>query len=307
VITTEDARLAARQLGNETDEVERLSGGRSRDVFRLGLKARDVVLKIGELASGEGLLLEARLLRYLRRNTAVDTPSSEILSTGEPIDIVTVRRRDYAAVVMSFEPGSRPSLPEHFQQLGRALGLLHGHGPVRFVPTRPILDPSRLSPERLPPALREALDIGQLEETLKIVARRNAEIGKVICHGDIPDNAFVSPHGIRLFDFEHAALDDPLADLASATYHAVTADRPALCAQAVRRGYDSLDFGQRTDESQLFGLTGLIGLRIARWRVENWSRAEGSLSQNWWREPLEVTNACWGRARSFGARLDVDP
>jgi aminoglycoside phosphotransferase (APT) family kinase protein len=207
-------------LGGAVADLQRLSGGASRETWAFALDGAELILqreRPGGIRTGGGMAAEAGLIRAA---AAEGVPVADVVATGDGegdglggpwvvarrVDGETIPRRilrddDFAV--------ARAALTA---QCGAALAAIH-----------------RVDPERIT-GLEEADQLRQFRELVDVLeqphpafelgfrwleANRPPPSGRSVVHGDFRHgNLIVGPEGLRaVLDWELAHLGDPLEDL----------------------------------------------------------------------------------------------
>ena len=214
-------RAIARLLDGEVENLERLSGGASRETWSFDMRHPDrsmELLILQRVASAEipslDMAVQARLM-VAAREAGVPVPrvvAEAGTSTGTPL-VITERVAGETIARRILRDDAYTRAREHLvSQCARALAALHGIDVGRV---QGLDEPDQLT------TWRNALDAsGEPHPAFEIALRwleshRPAQRRRTIVHGDFRlGNLIVDAHGLAaLLDWELAHLGDPLEDL----------------------------------------------------------------------------------------------
>jgi aminoglycoside phosphotransferase (APT) family kinase protein len=263
-VSSELAGALTGALGGEVDDLQRLSGGASRETWALTLDGEPLVLqreRPGGIRTGGGMAAEADLIRAAG---AEGVPVAEVVATGSGEDDglgapwVVARRVEGETIPRRILrddefAGARDRLAD---QCGAALAAIHR------------VDPTSVT------GLHEMEQVGQFRDLVDVLgqphpafelgfrwleANRPPPTGRSVVHGDFRHgNLIVGPEGLRaVLDWELAHLGDPMEDLGW------------LCVRAWRFGGDGPvgGFGRREDLYAAYEAAGgrPVDPEVARW------------------------------------------
>ncbi len=258
------AGALAAALGGEVDDLQRLSGGASRETWGLTLDGEPLILqreRPGGIRTGGGMAAEAGLIRAAG---AQGVPVADVVATGSGdedgmgapwvvarrVEGETIARRILREDVYA---AAREVLAG---QCGAALAAIHRVDPGSVTGLH---DMEQVSQFRdLVDALGQphpAFELG----FLWLEANRPAPSGRAVVHGDFRNgNLIVGPEGLRaVLDWELAHLGDPMEDLGW------------LCVRAWRFGGGGPvgGFGERDDLYAAYEAAGgrPVDPEVARW------------------------------------------
>ena len=261
------AGALAAALGGEVDDLQRLSGGASRETWGLTLDGEPLILqreRPGGIRTGGGMAAEAGLIRAAG---AQGVPVADVVATGSGdedgmgapwvvarrVEGETIARRILREDVYA---AAREVLAG---QCGAALAAIHR------------VDPGSVT------GLHDMEQVGQFRDLvdalgqphpafelgfLWLEANRPAPSGRAVVHGDFRNgNLIVGPEGLRaVLDWELAHLGDPLEDFGW------------LCVRAWRFGGDGpvVGFGRRRASYAAYEAAGgrPVEPEVARWGGE---------------------------------------
>ncbi len=254
----------ATALGGEVGDLQRLSGGASRETWGLTLDGEPLVLqreRPGGIRTGGGMAAEAGLIRAA---AAEGVPVADVVATGSGEDDglgaawIVARRVEGETIARRIlrEDTYAEARSVLAGQCGAALAAIH-----------------RVAPESVS-GLHEMDQVGQFRDLIDVLeqphpafelglrwleANRPPPTGRSVVHGDFRNgNLIVGPEGLRaVLDWELAHLGDPMEDLGW------------LCVRAWRFGGDGPvgGFGRREDLYAAYEAAGgrPVAPEVARW------------------------------------------
>ena len=254
----------ATALGGEVGDLQRLSGGASRETWGLTLDGEPLVLqreRPGGIRTGGGMAAEAGLIRAA---AAEGVPVADVVATGSGEDDalgaawIVARRVEGETIARRIlrEDTYAEARNVLAGQCGAALAAIHRVDPDSVTGLEE-LDQVR--------QFRDLVDaLGQPHPAFELgfvwlEANRPAPSGRAVVHGDFRNgNLIVGPEGLRaVLDWELAHLGDPLEDLGW------------LCVRAWRFGGDGPvgGFGRREDLYAAYEAAGgrPVDPEVARW------------------------------------------
>ena len=203
-------------LGTEVGEVRRLTGGASRDTYRLSAGGRALILQRQRPGALSRIAVEVALLRAAH---ACGVPVAHVVAWSESSDdlgapylIVAAIEGETIARRIQRDDAFAAARDGLASQLGDALARLH---------TIPVTDVPGLVADDQLLQYRDTLDrLGQPHPAFELAMRwlednRPAAGSPVVVHGDFRlGNVIVGPEGLRaVLDWELAHLGDPMEDL----------------------------------------------------------------------------------------------
>lgn len=221
--TDELAAALSGFLGGEVDDVERLSGGASRETFALTLDGAPLILqrvRPGPVGGNRSMVTEAALLREA---AAAGVPVADVVAFHDEPDVagapfIVVERLPGETIPRRIqrEPDYERVRRSLVREGGAALASIHSIRPSAVPGLRP--EPQLASLRALHDALSPELGPhAAFELAFRWLDRHEPPVrSDVVVHGDFRlGNLLVDADGLRaVLDWELSHLGDPLEDLA---------------------------------------------------------------------------------------------
>jgi aminoglycoside phosphotransferase (APT) family kinase protein len=205
VTLRDPARILVRIPGWENARSSVIARGSNNIAWRLSAGSREAVLKLGLAA------------REFPLNSRADEARVQARAAGAGL-APAVLYVDDEVLLEEYVPGpawtgQTLTRPGHLEQLGRTLKRLHALPPTgrRFR----LMEAALHYQARLPPDADRAL----AERCLATLAVAAAPDTPCCCHNDVIAGNIMSACGLTLIDWEYAADNDPMFDLATVVVH----------------------------------------------------------------------------------------
>ena len=199
------ARILARLPGWENARSSLIARGSNNVVWRLRVGSREAILKLGLAA------------REFPLNSRADEARVQAVAAGAGL-APAVLYVDDEVLLEEYVPGpawtgKTLARPGHLEQLGRTLKRLHALPPTgrRF----PLMEAALHYYARLPPDADRALAERCLASLTAVAAPGTPRC----CHNDVVAGNIMSAPGLVLIDWEYAADNDAMFDLATVVVH----------------------------------------------------------------------------------------